>query len=55
MALSFLPQRRGAALKNLFNFDFRNDTTDRKSLIDYDCFNIIASKHTTAILVFFFT
>ena len=53
--MSFLPQRGRCVLKNIFDFDFRNNTTNRKRLINYDCFNIIAGKYTTPVFIFFFT
>ena len=53
--MSFLPQSGRSILEDLFDFDFSNDATHWKRLIDYDCFNIVAGKHTTSVFIFFFT
>ena len=53
--MSFLPQSGRSVPENLFNFDFSNNATNWKRLINYDCFNIVARKHAPSVFIFFFT
>lgn len=53
--MSFFPQRGRSIFENLFDFDFSNNATNWKRLINYDRFNIVAGKHTTPVFIFFFT